>query len=539
MLLEYSWVDEGTPGDEDRLYHQSIKITAAGNSFTVSKGDVVRLFSDEEEGMAAQWFCRVLDLWETADSLEFQGQWLYKRDEVEKYKGNWEGFLKKSQVLESMRETDLVLSDHSDVNQIASIEDVVKVIYEEPETKQKMPLPPEESPPVCRYKLDTGARHTWRVLPWSPEEDAKPARSQAEPDIDDSSVSDEGEEEDSVSASSASNKNRVLMSPEGEGSKMRSDIAIGPEHQVKVGPFVPGHTVASRYPKKVWSAGMISDKDLRVYLEEVAKLQLPYLKAEGLLSNEPYMPFGAKQEDLLQLGEKLTPSWMSTASMLTDKKNSLTKECNADTVLEILHMHNGYVEAALAEVKARMTSVTSAWSGPERKIFDEGFRNSQGSLRHISRAVAPLKDHKDTVDYWFRWKIPDQFRAYQNKKREQAIRMMGCIEKRRYHTFTTNPSADNGGNNGRDKTEERRKKHWSETSVAEVTGVTEDRRQTAKKLLMDIENTLGKQVMGEVAEAIRQLHQSYTIELKDELFSLLDGQIHLQKRVMDFLPKSF
>jgi hypothetical protein len=118
---------------------------------------------------------------------------------------------------------------------------------------------------------------------------------------------------------------------------------------------------------------------------------------------------------------------------------------------------------------------------------------------------------------------------YQNKKREQAIRMMECIEKRRYHELAQEST---------DRREPRRKKQWAETASSEVIGSVEERRQAAKTLLLDVQRVMGNQVMKEAAAIVRELSKSYNTRAKHELFSLLQGQPELQKRFLDFLPKS-
>jgi hypothetical protein len=52
------------------------------------------------------------------------------------------------------------------------------------------------------------------------------------------------------------------------------------------------------------------------------------------------------------------------------------------------------------------------------------------------------KNFKDAVDYHYRFKIPGQFRRYQDKKREHAVRMMEIIENRRSEDTSVVPKDD-------------------------------------------------------------------------------------------------
>jgi hypothetical protein len=179
--------------------------------------------------------------------------------------------------------------------------------------------------------------------------------------------------------------------------------------------------------------------------------------------------------------------------------------------------------------------VTTGWTKTEKVIFNDGYRQEQGSIRDIAKLFQPMKTDKDVIDYWYRFKMSDQFRLYLDKKRDQAIRMMECIEKRRYHEFTLS----NGGHRlfAADRLGSK-PSHWSETGVTDVTSALEDRRSAAKALLLDVNERLGGQVTAEIAAVIRRLHANYDVRLKKHLFTLLAGHSELQQRFLEFLPKS-
>ena len=73
------------------------------------------------------------------------------------------------------------------------------------------------------------------------------------------------------------------------------------------------------------------------------------------------------------------------------------------------------------------------WTHAQKELFEAGFRRYAGSLRMIHKGLGPMtsKSFRDVIDYHYRFKIPDQFRVFQEIKREQAVRMMECIESRR------------------------------------------------------------------------------------------------------------
>lgn len=123
------------------------------------------------------------------------------------------------------------------------------------------------------------------------------------------------------------------------------------------------------------------------------------------------------------------------------------------------------------------------------------------------------KSHKDVVDYHYRFKIPDQFRKYQDKKREQAKKMMESAERR---------STDDG-------------KNWNKL------GATEQRRSLAKDFLIRVRDDIGNDRYLELAMCLKSYHTNgCTVpELKDKVMELLKGYEDLLERFMNFLPKKF
>ena len=423
-----------------------------------------------------------------------------------------------------------------------------------------------------------------------------------EEEMEDDDDMDEDDDEENERAQAEQN-----VIPEGEGSQLRSDIQVGDLHQVSVGPFVPpgqagAATVKSRNPKLIWTRNKLSNQTLQEFLDKLAPMHTAFLKENGLTMEEPYSPLPTDQqeEEMMRLMESpaaaamspyphnhrpmLTGSSISTAGCLAATpadtprsvhRNGLLKECNVDAVLEILHENKYDTEAALTACRKDFNRITTAWTRSEKEVFDAAFRGQAtvtplsvsaassssvaaapsmtASLRMIAAAVH-TKTHKDVIDYWFRFKIADQFRLYQNKKREQAIRMVECIEKRRYHEFVTGVStiAVTDRDNGRLESaavpphhhhhhhhhHKSTGRHFSETATHQVVGAAEARRQAAKCLLLDVQKAMGNQVMQQVAATVRELSKSYSSAMKNELFLLLKGQDQLQQRFLEFLPKN-
>lgn len=88
------------------------------------------------------------------------------------------------------------------------------------------------------------------------------------------------------------------------------------------------------------------------------------------------------------------------------------------------------VKNALGVVSASPREFVTVWTPQDKNVFDNAFRRYSGSLRAIYKGMGN-KNLQDVIDYHYRFKIPDQFRRFQERKREQAVRMLECIETRR------------------------------------------------------------------------------------------------------------
>jgi hypothetical protein len=236
----------------------------------------------------------------------------------------------------------------------------------------------------------------------------------------------------------------------------------------------------------------------------------------------------------------LTGSSMSTASMLAGKRCRLLRECDADALLEILALHKYDTKSALQAIEKDLNRITVGWTQAEKYIFDDAFRRSNGSIRKIAKAIAPTKNIKEVIDYFYRFKVTDQFRKFQDKKRAMAVRILECIESKKYCeslTPTTNGGLVCTPASADDFEELEKPSHWSDKSALSSALARDDRIHAAKRLLLDVKDRLGSKRMAEIASVIRQLQVCYEPNGRRFLFKLLDGQPELQRRSLDFLPK--
>lgn len=354
---------------------------------------------------------------------------------------------------------------------------------------------------------------------------------------------------------------------EGEGSALRGDIMIGERYQVHVGPFVPNQKVVSRKPTLVYKPGCLDNTDINQFSKDLSVFHTSYLRKQNLTTSpdEPYTPLPVKRAETLLRNQMaagkdavLTASSLCTAATMFPFKYSsddakeqqqrltLLKECNIDEILAVLFEQGFNTKDAMTAIRLNPERVSSGWSATEREIFHDSYRRHQGSLRMVGKALAPTKNMKEVVDYFYRFKIPDQFRMYQNRKREQAIHLMELVEKRRQGTpidLTGSSSTNNGNQDDNDDDPESLK--WHDSTVEESmqqsgdAGSLSDRRRNAKQLLLEVEEQMGTDVLNRVAAGIQRLHSGYDREIKDKLLRDLRSQPDLQRRFLEFMPRDF
>lgn len=590
-----------------RRYHSVIRFTTATESFTVRAGDSVYLTNDtsgyrwvynidrffligESDNQSEPTHAEV-DLQKNTGALKMIGSWFLRSNEVERLK-SFEGF---ESIMDRMKSNEVVLSNIKEILDANFIHKICKVHrYDEDDKQLAQDIPDEDL--CCRYMVTVDKKK--KTLKWSAyrdrtensphsfetseDDNAEMDNNSSHHDMKDkkedrTAADDDGEidgDDDDDDMSSDEDPSQTVMQ-EGEGSTLRGDIGIGPKYQIDIGPYDPNATssVKSRNPKLVWKPNVTSDDELHRFFVDLALLHNKYLEENNLIIlDEPYTPLRLEEaENLMREKLKNTTntydaakimlcgSCMSSASMLgasksnPSRRNELFRECDADKVLEFLCDHNYNTEEAIEALRSNLYSITTAWNKREREIFDVGYRQVQSSaLREISEVLKPTtKTLKDVIDYHYRFKITDQYRKYQNRKLEQAIHIVECIDSRRalndtQHqsgitggTAATKPSANGDGDseparNGDNQNEE---VNWCEKTIASVAQARDNRVRAAKQLLMDVKEVLGADVMKSVALIIKNMQVSYDSTTRVSLFQLLPNQPELQSRFLEFLPR--
>ncbi|KAG7338717.1 ELM2 domain containing protein [Nitzschia inconspicua] len=501
-----------------------------------------------------------------AGRILFEARWFLKKEDVDSLPlGDIKGPVSAEEFKSTVTEHDLVLTNQSDENHVTTISGLIQVLYRNPKADAILPSHILPTTYICRYSLALGDSPNMpevEVLPYAGENDEWHEMTLAAVQKKPTSLSDEEENKihglgrnsynDAASSSSAlvigsdSDSELSFQSPrkrkrveEGidEGTTEQRNIRVGREHQVFVPPFIPNLSSVSRHPSMVWKPGMISQEGIDEYVQEAAKILTPFLRERRWTQEEPYAPFPSARLEAISksLSKQRLPtlSSVSTVSSLATKENEALREVDADALLRNLHTSQYDVKAALGVVSTSPREFVTVWTPQERIVFDNGFRRYSGSLRAIYKGMGN-KDLQDVIDYHYRFKIPDQFRRFQERKREQAVRMLECIETRRSlnapilipnnlrpQTFDDN---QNGSGN------------WFKTSNSTATVSIEERRMKAKELLLDVESQLGKNKALQIFQVLKDASDISLVEAKTKLLDILRGQKDFQSRFLEFLP---
>ena len=220
------------------------------------------------------------------------------------------------------------------------------------------------------------------------------------------------------SLSSDTSEGNLKKPPLAEGSVNSGKIEIGENHQAIIPDLVEnGQYVFPRAEplQKVWESNKIDDQKLDKFLEEVVGVLLKYSEEKGL-----------------EISRNLPDM---SASSVDEPDQSWCREFDKQKVLSELHT-NGYdYPSTLLAIKARPMDFITFWSRREKEQFNAGFQRHFSNLRMIKKEMGDSMNHKDVVDYHYRFKIPEQFIRYQDKKREQARRMIESIESHRLEEY--------------------------------------------------------------------------------------------------------
>jgi hypothetical protein len=550
-VVSYSWPKQPVSVGHSREVYECIRISLRAaketTSFTARRGDTLRLLT--ESGMYA--LCRVNQFVKLSKAstmgkhecdVTIEGNWLLHRTDVENLLGD-SASLDCRTFLNELSERELILTRKLAILDITKIVGKSRVLFLQPKGDVPSSFPGREY--FCRFILEINASN--KKLEWvaldSNQIVLQTAENSDDPDDDDARVLDEtlsSPSNDGGSTTSIEDTSKIALQ-EGGGAMLRTEIRVGSTYQADVRPFVPGRVSQSRMPVLVYKANAISDSDLFHFLNRVADLHNDYLQNNLITLEEPYTPLShARAEDFMRVTsrfQRFTGSSMSTSSMLAGKPCRLQRECNSDAVLETLTFHKYDTAAAFSAIQSDICLITSGWTKSEREIFDCGFRRNTGSLRDAARAMSTTKSMKDVIDFFYRFKVSDQFRKFQDKKRTFAVQMVECIEARKHLESLSSNHALGLSANIIDSACP--SSHWSGKSISSIAVVTDDRVRSAKELLLDVREKYGNNRLVEVVSVIRQLQDCYDVESRSHLFKLLDGHPELQKRFLDFLPKQF
>jgi hypothetical protein len=369
---------------------------------------------------------------------------------------------------------DLILSDQCDDNDVLTLMGKCAVIHRRPSTNDVMPDALRDTAWVSRYSIAfegtgpvlmpyDGENQPWPELDKEEEKEeekeepskvtATSTASEAEvknlqPDIDVEAGEAKGkgrrdiyrhrvsslEQDNGMTDESSWDEQGSDTQTSDDDGKAKGKINIGPDHQVEVPQFREGQQVVSRKPQLTWKREQGKSINIDNYLQQASDILLEYLEKNDLLPEEPYFPLPHEEMETFLREHQITSmslSNLSTGSSMSEPKNKLTRECKIDSLLELLHSKEYNAEEALKVVRQAPQDYVTSWTRAERQHFNRGFRRYSGSLRMIPTDSLEGKNFKDVVDYHYRFKIPDQFRRYQDRKREHAIRMMHIIESRK------------------------------------------------------------------------------------------------------------
>ena len=245
---------------------------------------------------------------------------------------------------------------------------------------------------------------------------------------------------------------RTTQNPTTEGSVTHGKIHVGEQYQAvlplaitKKGDYRPSRQTN---PTIVWKPNnKLTESEINSYLLEVAKSLRLFIKNRGIEpTSSNFMKGSTKQnksdtttsKDTIAIPDKI------------EKEHSLKifyRECELDKIISILNEYNYDTKRAIEAIEASPNDYITFWNKQEQELFNAGFRRYCGSLRMITRGVGPTKNHKDVVDYHYRFKIPSQFLRYQEKKRDQAKRMLEFVDKKLFEEVLSKNEGGSGGSN--------------------------------------------------------------------------------------------
>ena len=218
-------------------------------------------------------------------------------------------------------------------------------------------------------------------------------------------------------------------------------IKVGLEHQAKIPLQVNKRRYIARRksPLLVWKSQEITDAKLNSYFQDAQNVLKDYTKKKGIPMTR-------------SLPHNVPPGICSKDPTVRSSSQCAFREFNVDDLLYLLHDHNYNTVTALRGLKNYPDDYLYIWTKEDKELYNAGFQKHASNLHLTSKNVKETKNHKDVVDYHYRFKIPDQFKRFQDLKREQARRMLEVGESLRLNEYLSE-----GGNQGNGTTNGMRK----------------------------------------------------------------------------------
>ena len=388
-----------------------------------------------------------------------------------------------------MTPRDILLGEQTDINEVSTILGKCKVVRLKPETQSSSDernrkrsstrISKSQGAFFCRYNicivppLKTKGKGKIIISSYAgPEEDDNVSQEQPskKPRLETKRTQQDGVQQDNIEVTKANvkSKNGTSADDEDDDTSLGTidrrtrkqapisegnatlKIKVGQEHQAKI----PSQMNKRRYqperkePMLVWKPNEISDDKLNSYLTAAIKILKDHMEEQGYEMT------------------RTLPHNIPTGSSANDPEARFSSICayreiKVDDLLYLLDNHNYNTVSALKGLRQHPKWALFLWSKEDKALYNAGFQTHSSNLHLISKNVA-IKNktkgiHKEVVDYHYRFKIPDQFKRFQELKREQARRILEAGERLRLNEYLSEGGHQNGNgsNNGIKKSQ-----HW-------------------------------------------------------------------------------
>jgi len=541
------------------------------------------------------YIARVEEMWEEPKDdkketdpysrMKILVRWLFKKYDVQALKGEFVG-ISREQLLSSMTPRDILLGEQTDINEVGTILGKCRVLRLKPlsedectslsgsgekegadnnNSPSQVTLNSKRHPPkgafFCRYNMTlTPAKSKKKgkitIIPYDGPDDVDEvdepskrdrAESTASHNIDDAlaeggsagsetnsvgatepiDIRSKEPDDDDSSLTTNERRNRKQSITEGNATLK---IKVGNEHQA----VIPSQVNKRKYspsresPLMVWKPHSITDAKLNSYFHDAGKILKDHMMK-------------TKMDMTRSLPYNIPPSISATVGS-SDRSSShcAYREFDVDDLILLLHDHNYNTSTALRGLKNYPQDYLILWSKEDKELYNAGFQKHASNLHSISQNFGNnTKNHKDVVDYHYRFKIPDQFKRFQDLKREQARRMLEVGERLRLNEYLSEGGNNNNGTmNGMKKSQQ-----WSRTGGGgpNEIGEVEARRLECKNFLFEVRDAVGENQYLILVNLLKSLNsKAITIpQMKEGFSSVLKDHSRLLTQFETYLPEVF